>query len=97
MCVVGETTEFYYRKGGNGLQMWSLPGGIEGPHAGKKEGQVSSEVIFISSLMWRGREPTSLPIANGLQARGSIWGTHATPVLIFRYSKSMREEISTLI
>jgi hypothetical protein len=36
MDVVRAITEFYYRKGGRGLQVGSLPGGIEMSRAGKK-------------------------------------------------------------
>jgi hypothetical protein len=34
--IVREITEFSYRKWGRRLQVGSLPGGMEVPHAGKK-------------------------------------------------------------
>jgi hypothetical protein len=37
--AVEEKMEFYYRKGGRGLQLWSLLGGMEALHTGKIGGK----------------------------------------------------------
>jgi hypothetical protein len=57
--VVKEIMEFYYKKGGRGLQVGSLPGGMEALHARKKHrAGILFYVVFISSLTCRwGEDP----------------------------------------
>jgi hypothetical protein len=43
------------------------------------------------------RKPTLLPVSNGLQPGEDLGGEMHTPLLILRYSKSTREETSSLI
>jgi hypothetical protein len=98
--VVTRNAEFYSRKRGRRLQVESLPGGIEVLCAEKKERIFIVDHFYIVLNLEVGRRPGSFPVSNGLPARGqgeNLGRPSAQLMLILRYSKSMQEEISTLI
>jgi hypothetical protein len=93
MDVVREITEFY-RKGRMGLQVEFLPGGREHCMQEIKE-EFLFCVIFISSFIWRWEGHLYHFLSSMGLGKDLGWLMHI--VLILRYSKSMWEEISTLI
>jgi hypothetical protein len=75
MGAVREIMKFYYRKGERGLQVTSLPSGVEALCEGKK-GNFLGQFYSILNLEV-GRRHTSFPVSNGLWERGGSGQTHA--------------------
>jgi hypothetical protein len=93
--VVRKITGFYYRKEGKGLQVGSLQGRMEAPHAEKnKKDFILGHFYMIFNLEVGGNPPH---FQWSLGQREDLDQLMLTPMLILRYPKSMKEEISILI
>jgi hypothetical protein len=82
-----DKTEFYYRKGGKGLQVGSLPGRTEVPHAEAKKGTDFILGPFKPSLTWRwGKNSCDSHVQRPSGQGQELDGLMPTPMLILRYS-----------